>query len=85
MFFQDESVDCKENFELLIPHQCRTAELKKQELAGRINQLNHDLEAVLNEDEISNESIQKIKMTNDKVRVDLNMRRISCGNRLLKL
>jgi len=65
--YKEEAVDCKESFELLVPHQCRTAELKKQELAGKINQLNHDLEAVLNEDEITNDTIQKIKVTNDKI------------------
>ena len=65
--YQDEHIDCKGTFELLVPHQCKTTDIKKQELASKINQLHHDLDPILNEDDTNASIIHKVKMTNEKV------------------
>lgn len=56
----------------MVPHQCKTTDLKKQELSSKINQLHHDLEPILNEDDTNSSIIQKVKMTNEKVTSQLS-------------
>jgi len=41
--------------------------MKKQDLASKINQFNHNMESILNEDESSSYILHKIKVTNDDV------------------
>jgi len=41
--------------------------MKKQDLASKINQFNHNMESVLNEDDFNTSIIHKIKVTNEDV------------------
>jgi hypothetical protein len=64
---QNEHVECEESFELLTPHNCKTVELKKQEKSSLLNQYNHEISNVMNEEEPSAGAIQKVKISTDSV------------------
>jgi len=65
--YKNEHIECEENFELLTPHNCKTMEMKKQEKSSLLNQYNHDLSNVMNEEEPSSSIIQKIKIATEHI------------------